>query len=309
MSTAPASPALPPRGPAPRRGLAGLGERFGAWLSPGPTGDDPIRRWAGVLLLVGAGIVLGINFVMPDKRMIAVIAATVLFGLMWRVDLVSGIGVLMLALPYPRGTVFGGTNVVLVLLLLLLWLLRASIRQAAPPHRTPVDVPMAALLIAFIVSFYNIESRFNLERGLENFVQLLAGVGMFYLIVNNLSRPEHLERVHKFYCVSIAMVCLLGVWELFHPNTVFIPGWIVFHHAVSEGINVHNVRIGGPFFDFELLSEYCALNLLLLTLMVARARFGARLFLYASLALLTFFITVASAARGGMGARGSGFAS
>jgi len=307
MSATPSTPALTGAGRARRRGLAGLGERFGAWLTPGPSGTDPIQRWLGVLVLIGAGVVLGINYLMPDKRMIAVMVATVLFGLMWRVDLVTGIGVLVLALPYPRGTVFGGTNVVLVLLLLLLWLLRSSLRQAAPPHRTPVDVPMAALLIAFIISFYNIDSRLNLERALENFVQLLAGMGMFYLIVNNLSRPEHLERVHRFYAVSIAMVCLLGVWELFHPNTVFIPGWIVFHHAVSEGINVHNVRIGGPFFDFELLSEYCALNLLLLTLLVARARSGARLFLFGSLFLLTFFIMFATVTRGGMMALAVGF--
>ena len=289
-----------------RRGVSGLGERFGAWVGHAD-GVDPIPRWIGLALLVGAGVVLGINYLMPDKRMIAVIAATVLFGIAWRVDLVSGIGVLVLALPYPRGTVFGTTNVVLVLLLLLLWLLRASIGQAARPHRTLVDVPMAALLIAFIVSFYNINSRLNLIIGLENFVQLLAGMGMFYLIVNNLRRPEHLERVHQFYCVSIAMVGLLGVWELFHPNTVFIPGWIVFHHAVSEGINVHNVRIGGAFFDYELLSEYCAINLLLLTLMVTRAHSVTRRVVFGALFILTLFMMFATVTRGGMMALGFGF--
>ena len=220
----PSTRTLGDAGTPPRRGLSGLMDRLGAWAGHAPDGVDPIQRGIGLALLVGAGVVLGINYLMPDKRMIAVIVATVLFGMMWRVDLVTGIGVLVLALPYPRGTVFGGTNVVLVLLLLLLWLLRASIGQAARPHRTPVDVPMVALLIAFIVSFYNIDTRVNLERALENFVQLLAGMAMFYLIANNLRRPEHLERVHQFYAISIAMVGMLGVWELFHPNTVFIPG-------------------------------------------------------------------------------------
>ena len=36
------------------------------------------------------------------------------------------------------------------------------------------------------------------------------------------------------------------------------------HHQSVPHRSFHNVRIGGPFFDFELLSEYCAINLLLL---------------------------------------------
>jgi len=62
---------------------------------------------------------------------IAVLAAAVMFGITWRIDLVSGIGVLVLALPYPRGTVFGSTNLALVLLLVVIWLLR---RRCARPR-------------------------------------------------------------------------------------------------------------------------------------------------------------------------------
>ena len=283
-------------GAAPRRGLGGLLGRLGP---RSPDAPDWIQVGLGLALLVGAGVVLGINYLSPDKRMIAVMVATLVFGIAWRMDMVSGIGVLVLALPYPRGTVFGGTNVALVLLLLVIWLLRVTTRQATPAQRTPVDVPMAALLISFIVSFYNIDSSGNLRRALENFIQLVAGMAMFYLIVNNLRRPEHLERVHLFYCVSIAMVGLLGVYELLHPNAVLIPGWIAFHHGVSEGINIHNVRIGGPFFDFELLSEYCAMNLLLLYLLTVRAS-GTRRLVFGSLFALTFFIMFATVTRGGM---------
>jgi O-antigen ligase len=163
-----------------------------------------------------------------------------------------------------------------------------------------VDAPIIALLIAFTVSFYNIESTWNLVRALENFAQILAGFAMFYLVVNNLQRPEHLERVHVFQCVSIATVCLLGVFELTSPSGVFIPGWIGFRHSISEGVNIHNVRIGGPFFDFELLSEYCAINLLLLLLLVIRARSGARRMIFGSLFALTFFIMFATVTRGGI---------
>ena len=293
----PSSGALGRPGTPPPRGGAGPRPRFGPRLSGG---TDWVNRVLGIGLLVGAGVVLGINYISPDKRMIAVMVATIIFGVAWRIDPVSAIGVLVLALPYPRGTVFGSTNVALVLLLLLIWLLRISTRQAAPPRRTPVDAPIIALLLAFTVSFYNIETTWNLVRALENFAQILAGFAMFYLVVNTLHRPEHLERVHVFQCVSIAMVCLLGVFELINPNATFIPGWIGFRHGTSEGVNIHNVRIGGPFYDFELLSEYCAINLFLLLLLVIRARSGARRVVFGSLFALTFFILFATVTRGGI---------
>jgi O-antigen ligase len=283
------------------RGWAGLRRLWGPRPAPGDGGGtDWASRLVGVALLIGAGVVLGINYLAPDKRMIAVMVAALIFGIAWRINPVSALGVLVLALPYPRGTVFGSTNVALVLLLVLIWLLRVSTRQVPPARRTPVDVPIIALLIAFTISFYNIETRPLLARALENFAQILAGFAMFYLVVNNLRRPEHLERVHLFQCVSITMVCLLGVFELTHPNAVLIPGWIGFRHSFSEGINVHNIRIGGPFADFELLSEYCAINLLLLLLLMVRARSGARKALFGSLLALTFFIMFATVTRGGI---------
>ena len=299
----PSSGALGRPGAPPPRGGAGLFPRLGSRLLGG---TDWASRLVGIGILVGAGIVLGINFLAPDKRMIAVMAATVVFGVAWRIDPVSAVGVLVLALPYPRGTVFGSTNVAMVLLLLLIWLLRISTRQAEPARRTPVDVPIVALLIAFTVSFYNIRTQYHLVHALENYVQILAGFAMFYLVVNALRRPEHLERIHMFQCVSITMVCLLGIFELTNPTGVFIPGWIEFGHAFTEGINVHNIRIGGPFFDFELLSEYCAINLLLLLLLLIRARSVARRMAFGGLLALTFFIMFATVTRGGIMALAAG---
>jgi O-antigen ligase len=287
-------PALEPgRAPSGLRRLAGR-------LAGTGEGGDLLNRLAGLVALVGVGVVLGLQYLAPNKRVIAVVAAALIGGLAWRLSLVAGIGVLVIALPYPRGTVFGSTNVVLVLALVLIWLLRASLRQAAAPHRTPVDGPLLALLGAFVISFYNINSSLALTRALDNFINLLAGLGLFYLIVNNVRRPEHLERVHLFQCVSIGMVGLFGIYEINNPNGVLIPGWISFRHNVSDAINIHNVRIGGPFFDFELLSEYCALNVLLVGLMLVRARSGARRLLFGGLLVLTVFIMFATVTRGGM---------
>lgn len=262
-------------------------------------GRDWLSTVLGAALLLGFAVLMGIEYLNPDKRVLAVLAAIVIFGVTWRLDLVSGLGVLVLALPYPRGTTFGSTNLALVLLLLVIWLLRATLRQAPVPHRTPVDAPIAALLLSFTVSFYNVQPA-TLGWAIGNYLLLLACLGMFYVIVNNVRRPEQLERLHMFQVVSIAMVCLFGVFELRFPNAKLVPGWIEFHQEVSEAINLHNVRIGGPFFDFELLSEYCAMNLMLLLFLLLRARSMMRRVIYSGLLAMMILIMFATVTRGGI---------
>jgi len=267
--------------------------------TPSHGGRDWLTTLLGAALLVGFAVLVGLQYLYPDKRVLAVLAAAVIFGVVWRLDLISGLGVLVLALPYPRGTSFGSTNLALVLLLLVIWLLRASMRQAAAPHRTPVDAPIAALLLAFTVSFYNVQPA-TLNWALANYFLLLACVGMFYIIVNNVRTPAQLERLHVFQVVSIGMVILFGLFELRYPNAKLVPGWIEFKEEISEAINLHNVRIGGPFFDFELLSEYCAMNFMLLLFLLLRARSMARRVIFGGLLGLTMFIMFATVTRGGV---------
>src|SRR5437867_2596549 len=178
--------------------------------------------------------------------------------------MISAVGVLILTLPYPRGTVFGSTSLAFILLLLVIWLLRSSLGQAPPPRRTRLDVPIVCLLICYIVSFYNVRAA-DLLPASANFETFVACLLLFYPIVNSVRSSEDLERLHFFQTIGIATIGLFGLYELGHPNAVIVPGWIVLPGRATEGINVHSARIGGPFLDYELMSEWCALALLFMT--------------------------------------------
>ncbi len=263
--------------------------------------DSPRRDWIGGLIAAGAvvvvGVLLGFQIMVPDKRVLAVMAAVVVLGIAWRVSIVMGLGFLLIALPFPRSTTFGTTNLAFILILLVIWLLRMSQRVAALPRRTPADVPIAGLLIAYIVSFYNVAPR-HMHLALANFVTFLACILLFYMIVNNVRTSQDLRRLHVFQVVSMASVLLMGLWELTHPGQVFIPGWIDFGSAEWRGglsQALHDVRIGGPFFDYELLCEYCALGILLLIFLLAQARSPSRkavLAILLGVAILCLFATV-----------------
>ncbi len=252
----------------------------------------------GAALLVATGVVLGMQYVAPDKRMLAVLVGLLVFGVAWRLDTVSAIGLLVLTLPYPRGTVFGSTNFAFILLLILVWLLRAAHGQGTRMRATGLDVPIVGLVIAYILSFYNVTE--NFDHAFGNFVLFIACLGMFYLIVNNIDRPEDLERLHLFQVASVTTVALASLYELSHPGAVLVPGWIQFIGRDSDEMNLHQARIGGPFFDYENMAEYCALNALFAVFLCIRSKSMARRAFFAVLAFVLVFEIFATVTRGAL---------
>jgi O-antigen ligase len=265
-----------------------------------------LGRLGAALFVVAAGITLGLQYVTPHRRVIAVLAAILVFGITWRLDMVSGLGVLAIALPFPRGTVFGNTNLAFILLLLVLWLLRATQGQSPLPRRSPLDAPVLALFLIYVVSFYNVESAGNLARALENFELIAASMLMFFLILNNLNTERDLRRFLNFQAVAVLLVCLLAVYELNHPGQSFIRGWIGFQHTTGTDFDTRNIRVGSSFFDFELLSEFCALSALMVLFLMARARSVGQRVAFGALLVLVVFVLFATVTRGAMIALGLG---
>jgi hypothetical protein len=257
-----------------------------------------VNRGFQALLIIAAGVLIGQQFVYPDKRMIPLLITVVVVGVAWRLDTIAGIGLLIVALPFPRGTVFGTTNIAFILMLVIFWLVRVSTRQLAPPRRSPIDLPLIGLVTIYILSFSNVHSSTGLDLGLRYLVLFIGSVFMYFLITNNIHSEKDLRRVHDAQLVSALSIFLLGLWELNHPGQVLIPGWLGFQHTVGTEFSTRNVRIGSAFFDYELLSEYSAITLLLVVFRWMRAKSGNERLLYAGFLLLNVFILFATVTRG-----------
>lgn len=259
-----------------------------------------VNRWLQGLLVVAAGVLIGTQYVYPDKRMIPLLISVVVVGIAWRLDTLAGIGLLVVALPFPRGTVFGTTNIAFILMLVIFWLVRVSTRQLAPPRRSPIDLPLVGLFIVYILSFNSVRDPVELDLSFRNFVLFVGSVFMYFLITNNVHSERDLKRLHDAQLVSALSIFLLGLWELNHPGQDFIPGWFGFQHTVGTEFSTRNVRIGSAFFDYELLSEYSALTLLLAAFRWARAKHNTERLLYVAFMLLNVFILFATVTRGSM---------
>lgn len=258
--------------------------------------------WLERLLLAGVvvalGVALGNQYLTPNIRVLAVAAAIIVVGVAWRLDMVSAIGVLVLALPFPRGTVFGSTNLALILLIGILYLLRVSQRLLPAPHGNPIFAPVSLFCMAAVLSFYNVPNARHLYFALQNFWLFLGTVVMFWLVVQNVTEEVSLRRLIGFQALSSLSICLIAVWELGHPGGTLVPGWITFATGNAEG--GRNMRIGSMFFDYELLADYCGLTLLMLGFMFARARGTYPRLWWGGLIVLVMFTLFATVTRGAL---------
>jgi len=269
------------------------------WLNPpasrGAAGRDVVDRVLAFAVTMVAGVLLGIQYWTPNKRVIPVLATLLVFGVAWRLSMAAAINVLVFLLPYPKGTVFGNTTLAFILIVFVIWLLRISLRMSPPARSSPINLPIFALILWYILSFYNVQTSFALERATQNFEILLGCVLMYYMVINSVRTQRELERLHLAQMITALGVFLSAAWEARHAGQVLIPGLIDFSETVGHDFNTRDVRVGASFRDYELLSEYCGIFILLSTFLWIRARnatWRAVLTLFGLFNLYTMFTTV-----------------
>jgi hypothetical protein len=118
------------------------------------------------------------------------------------------------------------------------------------------------------------------------------------VVVNSVQSEADLRRLHGFQLTTLVVIAAIALWELTHPGQALVPGWIDFTQTTGEAFNSRNVRIGGPFNDYELLADFCGLNLLFLSFQVARARDAVRRAGFIGLILLVAFLLFSTVTRG-----------
>jgi len=177
----------------------------------------------------------------------------------------------------------------------VIWLLRLSLRMSPRARMSPLDLPIFGLLLWYILSFYNIRSQYALERALQNFEMFIACVVMFYLLINSIRTQRDLQRLHAAQLVTALCVFLLAAWEARHAGQVLIPGLLDFQSTVGHDFNTRDIRVGSSFRDYELLSEFCGITLLLAVFQLIRTRTKTRraiLGMFVLFSAYTMFTTV-----------------
>src|SRR5262245_24414906 len=256
---------------------------------------DLFNRAFGFVALVATGVLLGFQYWTPNKRVIPVAVVLLVFCVAWRLSMVAAINVLVFVLPYPKGTVFGNTNLAFILMIFTIWLLRLSLKMSPAARSSPINLPIFGLILWYILSFYNVRNDFALERALQNFELFLGCVLMYYMVINSVRTQRDLERFHLAQVFTALGVFAIAAWEARHAGQVLIPGLLDFTATAGHDFNTRDVRVGGSFRDYELLSEYCGLFFLFTIFLWVRAKSAtqrALLTLFGIFNAYTMFTTV-----------------
>lgn len=264
------------------------------WSNETPLWERIAQAIVLAVLVLGVALAAAGQITSPNERVLQVVAAGIVVFLAFRLKSISALSFLVLLLPFPKATSYGNTNVAFAMLLALVWVFRISTKREPPPVRTGIEIPLLGLVMAYCLSFYNVEPE-NLGIAWAMFLNFLTYVLVFFLAINIVRTAKDVERIFAFQLVSCVIVCLFAVYEQGHPGATIIPGWIQL--GATEGVT-SSVRVGSTFLDYELFGEFCALNLFLQLFLWTRAPSQTRRWLLVGCMMLTLFCLFSTVTRG-----------
>jgi len=184
-----------------------------------------------------------------------------------------------------------------LLFIFIVWMSRLSAGRAKAAGRTPLDVPIIGLIMAYGLSFYNVARPEHIPLALGQFARFLTYVFLMYLVVNIVRTTNDVRKVLVTQCITCFLVCACAIFEQLHPGGAIVRGWIDFVNTEVSATG-QGVRVGSTFLDYELFGEFCALNLVLQIFVFQHATTRTRRAMLAGLMLLTFYCLFATITRG-----------
>jgi O-antigen ligase len=255
-----------------------------------------LEKAAPAIMVLVLAVVIGLQIQSPNKRFIEAIVGIIFVTLIARYPLVWSLSFFIVTYPFPFALRVGHSNVVFLPLIVIVWLIRVAMKNVERPIGAIFDWAVFLMTFSYVISFYNNPGGKQLIFGLVYFLIYLTGVGFAYLIVNFARDAGTLERIVFAEIIGCAFVVLFCIIELLFPGRTLVPGWLYTWH--EKVLVMKDIRIQGPFRDFELLAEYLALNIPIILLFFVRSKRMLFKWAYFSLIIACVAIMMATSTRG-----------
>ena len=274
---------------------------------PAPPERQGLPAWLRYGLIGGlvltTSLLLAHQIVSPDVRTMQILLAGVLLVAALKVSSFTTLLFIALAIPTYKPTTYGGTTLAFVLVLFILWMVRLSLKLEKSAGRSPIDIPVAAFLFAYLLSFSQIEHAEGVREGVFNFFTLITQVCVAYMTLHLTRTVKQLRTLIGALVVMAVLIDLTAVFELAFPGSALIPGWMNLGaewagEYARKGMEIKGLRVAGVFFDYELLAEFCALSMLLFWFLFTRAQKTAHRVGIAALLALNTFVLFSTVTRG-----------
>jgi len=271
------------------------------------------RRWLGasrlrigvLLFILGAGALIGSQIVHPTKRVIEALAGLLLAYVLWNFSSLNALWAILVIYPFPFAISAGNSTFIFVIIVFIVHLIRVSSRKATLSGDRQFNLPIALMVMSYILSFYNQQAGGELMRfALTSTLNFFAAVLLFYMIVNFVDDEEKLAKTVRVLMVTCSLVVTFTLLELAFPGRELIPGWLYTTHRVALVLKME--RMGGPFKDFELNGEFFAMNAPLVLFMIIRSRRLLERSVYSFLLIANLFMLFSTITRGAFVSLGIG---
>ncbi len=240
------------------------------------------------------------QIVHPNPRLIKSTVLLLLMVLMLRMKTVYALYVFILLMPFPSGIALTSTNVILMTLIPLLWVIRATSTKQPLITRTPVDAFIAFFMIIFVVSFINVKGSYALTWNLKMLWRQLTALAFFYLTVRFVDDEKKLMQMTKVIALAAGFLSLTAFIELFAPGRTLIPGWISAGPERFGELSVRTgkIRLEGNVASHSLLGDYLAMSLFFVVYHLGRARNPIEKTIWLLVFGVSFTVVFATANRG-----------
>jgi len=254
-------------------------------------------RTASIAALLVAAYFTGVLLMHPQRRVIEAVAGALLIYLAFHFSIYQSLAFLLVVYPYPTHTTGGSTNTLILLVIAVVWAARVTAGELKVSFRSLLTPYLPVIALGYLLSTYSIHTPEEFTGGMAVLTDVLSCICLYFMVVNFVTDERALRRTLVFLGISSILIHAVAVYEVVFPGRAFLPGWLL---SPIEKIAGHRgyVRTGGPFRDFELLSEYCAVIMPIVLFLWVRSQPGRRLFWTVVLAL-TLFSLYATVTRGG----------
>ncbi|UCG53475.1 MAG: O-antigen ligase family protein [Candidatus Latescibacterota bacterium] len=255
--------------------------------------------------------VLSKQLIRPHQRVIKASLLLVVLIILLKFEMILSLYFFIVMLPFPSGIVLTSTNVILLTIITLVWLIRARATGEKLFEKTDIDLWVILFLGAYLISLFNVETTRHLYEGFKLIWRQLTAFAFFYLIVRFVDTEQRLERITKVIGLAGALVAFTGVVELFAPGVTIIPGWIETRQQLGKGMlgyRLEGIRLGGAFGAHNLLSDYCSFTIFFMITHFLRSKNPIEKAFWSAASLMTVAVLMATANRGATFSLAFGFA-
>jgi len=255
----------------------------------------PFFSLAVVLVVVAAFLQFGGT---TNLRWIKLILGLIVVAALVVSRLSIGIGVFLIVSLFPANIVLGPTNFVLAVLLFVAWMGKAALGRAPGISRTPCDVPLGLLTLAYVISWVNVtRDPFHIQQAWWYTQNQLGALIVFYMTYAALQKTSDAKILMTFLQLMAFIIYATAVLEV--ATGVSITGLGKIGEAQYR-LGGAVVRAGGLLGSHDMLADFCSINMPAHVYFLFRSRRGIDRLAFGTLTLLGIVVLFMTSNRGGL---------